>query len=71
MSEVSQMSNPQQPEQRRSDKGGATPQDSAELKARQSETKSGHAHGTDKGGKGGKGGGKGGGVPPGQQPEHP
>ena len=64
------MSNPQQPEQRRSQKGGATPQNSAEIKARQAETKRGHgqAHGTDKGG---KGGGKGGGVPPDQQTEHP
>ncbi|MCC9705353.1 hypothetical protein E4N62_08835 [Streptomyces sp. MNU76] len=70
MSELSaEMSNPQQPEQRRSDKGGATPQDGAELKARQSDAKrGGHAHGTDKGD---KGGGKGGGVPPGQQPDHP
>jgi hypothetical protein len=62
------MSNPQQPEQRRSDKGGATPQDSAELKARETDEKAGHAHGTDKGE---KGGGEGGGVPPGQQAEHP
>jgi hypothetical protein len=64
------MSNPQQPEQRRSDKGGATPQDSAQIKARQAETKRGRgqAHGTDKGD---KGGGKGGGVPPDQQTEHP
>ncbi|MFJ6121549.1 hypothetical protein [Streptomyces sp. NPDC092129] len=66
---VPQMSNPQQPEQRRSSKGGATPQPSAELKARearQAEPKSGHAraHGTDKGSKGG-------GVPPEQQPDHP
>ncbi|MEV5911283.1 hypothetical protein DMH25_04925 [Streptomyces sp. WAC 01325] len=63
------MSNPQQPEQRRSDKGGATPQDSGELKARQAkEQGEGHAHGTDKGS---KGGGEGGGVPPDQQPDHP
>ncbi len=62
------MSNPQQPEQRRSQKGGATPQNSAEIKARESETKRGRAHGTDKGG---KGGGQDGGVPPDQQPEHP
>jgi hypothetical protein len=66
------MSNPQQPEQRRSDKGGAAPQDSAELKARQP-TRGGqgggkHAHGTDKGD---KGGGQGGGTPPEQQPDHP
>ncbi|WP_251092020.1 hypothetical protein [Streptomyces sp. Caat 7-52] len=64
------MSNPQEPEQRRSDKGGATPQDSGELKARQ---RPGHGagarpHGSDKGA---KGGGEGGGVPPAQQPDHP
>ncbi|CAM5676075.1 MULTISPECIES: hypothetical protein [Streptomyces] len=66
------MSNPQQPEQRRSDKGGATPQDSAEMKARQPETRSGpgaRAHGTDKDGS--KGGGPGGGVPPEERPDHP
>lgn len=62
------MSNPQQPEQRRSEKGGATPQDVAELKARQTESKGGRAHGTDKGD---KGCGEGGGVPPDQQAEHP
>jgi hypothetical protein len=66
------MSNPQQPEQRRSDKGGATPQDSAELKARQpTRARRGggkQAQATDKGH---KGGGEGGGVPPDQQPEHP
>ncbi|MFJ8803428.1 hypothetical protein [Streptomyces sp. NPDC102487] len=62
------MSNPQQPEQRRSRKGGATPQQSSELKARQPHTPGGHAHGTDKGS---KGGGKGGDVPPDQRTEHP
>jgi len=66
------MSNPQQPQQRRSDKGAATPQDSAELKARQSASgRQGggkHEHGTDKGN---RAGGEGGGVPPDQQPEHP
>ncbi|MER7838184.1 hypothetical protein ABTY98_20365 [Streptomyces sp. NPDC096040] len=62
------MSDPQQPEQRRSDKGGATPRDSAELKASQTQAKGGRAHGTDKGD---KGGGKSGGVPPDQQTEHP
>lgn len=55
------MLNPQQPEQRRSDKGGATPQDVAELKARQARARGGEPHGTDKGD---KGGGEGGGVPP-------
>lgn len=66
------MSNPQQPEQRRSDKGGATPQDSAELKASQPGRAGSHgskqAHGTDKGN---KGGGEGGGTPPDQQADHP
>lgn len=64
------MSNPQQPEQRRSDKGGATPQDSGELKARQSDGGGPgvRPHGTDKGA---EGGGEGGGVPPAQQPDHP
>lgn len=66
------MSNPQQPEQRRSDKGGATPQDSGELKAAQPDRAgkrgSKQAHGTDKGN---KGGGEGGGTPPDQQPDHP
>ncbi|HWU05009.1 MAG TPA: hypothetical protein VN520_01150 [Streptomyces sp.] len=65
------MSKPQQPEQRRSDKGGATPQDSAELKAKQPGTPGGggRAHGSDK--EGAKGGGRGGGTPPEQQPGHP
>ncbi|WP_030602938.1 hypothetical protein [Streptomyces achromogenes] len=64
------MPNPQQPEQRRSDKGGATPQDSGGLKARQQAERGSGArpHGSDKGG---KGGGEGGGVPPAQQPDHP
>ncbi|MFF6916392.1 hypothetical protein [Streptomyces sp. NPDC012466] len=62
------MSNPQQPEQRRSNKGGATPQESADLKAGQDRTEGGQAHGQDKGN---KGGGEGGGVPPDQRPEHP
>ncbi|MFJ9870129.1 hypothetical protein [Streptomyces sp. NPDC101165] len=63
------MSNPQRPQQRRSRKGGPTPQDIADLKARQTEAaerKVGHDHGTDKGD---KGGGEGGGVPPDQQPD--
>ncbi|MFE9452760.1 hypothetical protein [Streptomyces sp. NPDC006739] len=63
------MSSPQQPEQRRSTKGGATPQDVGELKARQAARReTARAQGTDKGD---KGGGEGGGVPPDQQPEHP
>ncbi|MFF5403212.1 hypothetical protein ACFY8K_14285 [Streptomyces misionensis] len=62
------MSNPQQPEQRRSDKGGATPQDGGELKARQAQGGGARPHGSDKGE---KGGGEGGGVPPAQRPDHP
>ncbi|MEU6666831.1 ANTAR domain-containing protein [Streptomyces sp. NPDC046727] len=67
---VRRMSNPQQPERRRSDKGGATPQDSGELKARQAARRDAEArpHGSDKGE---KGGGEGGGVPPAQRPDHP
>lgn len=63
------MSNPQQPELRRSDKGAGTPQDSEARKAAQpTAVNGGHAHGTDRGGKGGS---KGGGTPPEQQPDHP
>ncbi|MEV7784595.1 hypothetical protein AB0O72_04230 [Streptomyces sp. NPDC088106] len=64
------MSNPQQPELRRSDKGAGTPQDSRSRKAAQPDQEGGggHAHGTDRGN---KGGGKGGGTPPEQQPDHP
>lgn len=62
------MSNPQQPELRRSDKGAATPQDSQARKAAQPAEGGGRAHGTDRGD---KGGGKGGGTPPEQQPDHP
>ncbi|MDH6223830.1 hypothetical protein [Streptomyces sp. MJP52] len=63
------MSNPQQPEIRRSDKGAGTPQDSQSRKAAQpGQEGGGHAHGTDRGN---KGGGKGGGTPPEQQPDHP
>ncbi|WP_227026035.1 ANTAR domain-containing protein [Streptomyces fodineus] len=63
---VRRMSDPQQPEQRRSDKGGGTPQDSGELMARQAAAGGAgtRPHGTDKGEKGG-------GVPPEQRPEHP
>ncbi|WP_411074629.1 hypothetical protein [Streptomyces sp. cmx-4-7] len=66
------MSGPQSREQRRSGKGAATPQDLAELKARQAhrsgESGRSAAHGTDKGD---KGGGEGGGTPPGQRPDEP
>ncbi|PKW06000.1 hypothetical protein SAMN05428944_6959 [Streptomyces sp. 1222.5] len=66
---VRRTSRPQQPEQRRRDKGGA-PQDSGRLKAGQPTDRGpgGHPHGSDKGR---KGGGEGGGVPPAQKPEHP
>ncbi|WP_328483978.1 hypothetical protein OHS71_38665 [Streptomyces sp. NBC_00377] len=62
------MSNPQQPELRRSDKGASTPQDSRELKASQDSGGETCAHGTDRGD---KGGGEGGGTPPSQRPDHP
>ncbi|WP_418960794.1 hypothetical protein [Streptomyces tritici] len=61
------MSNPQTPQQRRSGRGGATPQESASRKAGQSSgppEKRGRPHGTDKGE---RGGGEGGGVPPDQR----
>lgn len=65
------MSSPQQPEQRRSDKG-ATTQDAAEAKAgmdrRIGPGGSERPHSTDKGR---RGGGEGGGVPPDQEPDHP
>ncbi|REE94823.1 hypothetical protein [Thermomonospora umbrina] len=65
------MGQPQQPEQRRSERGGTT-HDAAEKAARSGQTRQtvgkGHPHGTDKGR---KGGGKGGGVPPDQRPPHP
>lgn len=59
------MTNPQQPELRRSDKGSAT---QAGEQLRTGSAGEGQPHGTDKGN---KGGGKGGGVPPEQQPDHP
>jgi hypothetical protein len=63
------MSRPRQPEQRRSHKGGATPQHYADhIWAGQGQARSGHAHGTDKGA---EGGGEGGGTPPDQRPRHP
>jgi len=60
------MTNPQQPELRRSGKG-ETVQKSQELRASQDD-KDDRPHGTDKGG---KGGGEGGGVPPAQQSPYP
>ncbi|MFE8938205.1 hypothetical protein ACFYNX_12025 [Streptomyces sp. NPDC007872] len=66
------MSGSQSPERRRSGKGVATPQDLAELKARQAhrpdERGRGTAHGTDEGEKGGA---EGGGTPPGRRPDEP
>jgi hypothetical protein len=61
------MSQPAQPERRRSEHGGTT-QDAAKEVAQGKTPTKGHPHGTDKGG---KGGGRGGGVPPEQQPDHP
>ncbi|MCW8218570.1 hypothetical protein ACIPJG_23735 [Streptomyces halstedii] len=61
------MSNPQQPELRRSGRGGATPQESGAHKAAEPKTwqgKGGRSHGSDRGGKGG-------GRPPEQSPDHP
>ena len=63
------MSNPQQPELRRSAKGESV-EGSQKLRVGR-ERSAGKPHGSDKGGKGGKGGGPGGGVPPEQQPPHP
>ncbi|GAA4954194.1 hypothetical protein HD597_001349 [Nonomuraea thailandensis] len=60
------MSNPQQPELRRSGKA-STDSKSADA-VRETKKRSGRSHGTDKGR---KGGGKGGGVPPAQRPQHP
>ena len=61
------MTNPQQPEIRRSEKG-ATDQDSRKAAVEAEDTGGGHPHGTDKGN---KGGGRGGGVPPEQQSPFP
>ncbi|MFF5970401.1 hypothetical protein ACFY7C_02635 [Streptomyces sp. NPDC012769] len=64
------MSNSQGREPRRSGRGGATPQDSAALKAQQASEprgKRGRPHGTDKGE---RGGGEGGGTPPDQREPH-
>ncbi|MEW9549394.1 hypothetical protein [Nonomuraea sp. NPDC050783] len=63
------MTNPQQPELRRSGKSATESKSANGMPDTRSGTKpSGRAHGTDKGN---KGGGKGGGVPPDQQPPHP
>jgi hypothetical protein len=63
------MSNPQQPELRRSGKAATNAKSSDAIPETKSGAKrSGHPHGTDKGR---KGGGKGGSVPPEQRPPHP
>ncbi|HEY9473437.1 MAG TPA: hypothetical protein VIS06_06225 [Mycobacteriales bacterium] len=59
------MGKPQKPEL---DRSGHTPVDQGSAKERTGRPSAGHAHGTDKGG---KGGGRGGGVPPEQRPPHP
>lgn len=61
------MSNPQQPDQRRSEHTAGT-----ETDPEKERNLSGHAHGTDRGGKGGgRGSGKGDSRPPEQRPPHP
>ncbi|MFI7614864.1 hypothetical protein ACIBP6_26915 [Nonomuraea terrae] len=64
------MSNPQQPELRRSGKASTDSKsaDAARETKGAAKRAAAHPHGTDKGG---KGGGKGGGVPPAQRPNHP
>ncbi|UBU10685.1 hypothetical protein [Nonomuraea gerenzanensis] len=63
------MSNPQQPELRRSGKASTDSKSAdAAREAKGGARRSGRPHGTDKGR---KGGGKGGGVPPAQRPQHP
>ncbi|GII03043.1 hypothetical protein [Planobispora takensis] len=64
------MPEPQQPELRRSERGGTSDKDNTGIsQSRSSKGRSaGRPHGTDKGH---RGGGKGGGVPPDQQPPHP
>ncbi|MEV5552581.1 hypothetical protein AB0L44_02910 [Nonomuraea wenchangensis] len=63
------MTNPQQPELRRSGKSATEPKSANAIpETRSGGKRSARPHGTDKGG---RGGGKGGGVPPGQQSPHP
>ncbi|GIH72896.1 hypothetical protein [Sphaerimonospora thailandensis] len=63
------MSQPQQPEIRRSGRGGSTDEDiDLTPESVSGGDTSGHPHGTDKGD---KGGGEGGGVPPDQRPPYP
>jgi hypothetical protein len=61
------MTNPQQPELRRSAKGETVDQ-SQQLRVGRDDGQGDRPHGTDKGG---KGGGEGGGVPPDQQSPYP
>jgi hypothetical protein len=61
--------NPQQPELRRNELGGATPHESRDVQiGADGGPGGGNAHGTDKGD---KGGGEGGGVPPGNASPFP
>ncbi|TYB68535.1 hypothetical protein FXF51_11945 [Nonomuraea sp. PA05] len=62
------MSNPQQPELRRSGKASTDSKSADAARDAKGGRRSGRPHGTDKGR---KGGGKGGGVPPAQRPRHP
>ncbi|GAA2204195.1 hypothetical protein GCM10009850_002290 [Nonomuraea monospora] len=62
------MSNPQQPELRRSGKASTDSKSADAAREAKGGRRSGRPHGTDKGR---KGGGKGGGVPPAQRPRHP
>jgi hypothetical protein len=65
--EVKSMTNPQQPELRRSEKG-ETVEQSQQFRIGRDAGQGNRPHGTDKGG---KGGGEGGGVPPDQQSPYP
>ncbi|MFI7439081.1 hypothetical protein [Nonomuraea indica] len=62
------MTEPQQPEIRRSGKGGTSDEEVDVIPESPSAKPSGGPHGTDKGD---KGGGEGGGVPPDQQSPYP
>lgn len=62
------MTEPQQPELRRSGGGGANDENVDVIPESASAAKPANPHGTDKGN---KGGGEGGGVPPDQRPPYP
>ncbi|HEX4815731.1 MAG TPA: hypothetical protein VFV66_23555 [Nonomuraea sp.] len=62
------MSNPQQPELRRSGKALTDSKSADAIRETRAARRGAHPHGTDKGR---KGGGKGGGKPPAQRPPHP